>query len=104
MAPKKGGGANLAKAFPSRKRLLLKRLTEHRKKLNSPSEKENDPNAGYVPAYIKQLLKIQRALAEMDYASLQPAEEDDVSLDAMPDANLPAMANPAPPRHTHAPT
>jgi hypothetical protein len=91
MAQKKGGGANLAKQFNARRRILLKRLTEHRKKLNSPSEKENDPNAGYVPNYIKQLLKIQRALAEMDYPSLQAAEEEDVSLDAMPEGNVSEM-------------
>src|SRR5437763_17216461 len=55
MAKKKDtpDGAKLAKPFAARKKLLLKKLTEHRKKLNSPAEKKEDANAAQLPAYLK---------------------------------------------------
>jgi len=42
------GGGKLVKPFNARKKILLKKLTEHRKKLNTTAEKNADPNKGQL--------------------------------------------------------
>jgi hypothetical protein len=86
MARQKSAGAQLAKPFEARKRLLLKRLTEHRKKLNSAQEKNEDANKAQLPAYLKALLRLTVALVRLDYASLSAAEET-VNLEGLEDGD-----------------
>jgi hypothetical protein len=84
MARKKGtpDGVKLARPFASRKKILLKQLTEHRKKLNTPSERKDDPNQAQLPAYLKRLLKTTQAVLKLDFATMTAADEA-VDLDRM---------------------
>jgi hypothetical protein len=87
LARKKATAPNAAKPFAARKRILLKKLAEHRKKLNSPAEKNENENKAQLPAYLKALLRLSAALNLLDYASLSDGEEGDVNLDTLPEGN-----------------
>jgi hypothetical protein len=76
-------GARLVKPFNARKKILLKKLTEHRKKLNSAAEKNADPNKTQLPAYLKALVKLTTALLRLQFANVTADEETNVNLDGL---------------------
>jgi hypothetical protein len=84
MVRKKGTpeGARLVRPFKARKKILLKKLTEHRKKLNSAAEKNTDGNKAQLPAFAKALLRITTAVLRLDFA-LATADEEPANLEAL---------------------
>lgn len=94
MARKKAAGpegAKLAKPFNARKKILLKKLTEHRKKLNSTAEKNSDANKARLPAYIKVLLKITQALLVLEFATVTAEAEENINIDALEEGDPDAL-------------
>jgi hypothetical protein len=93
LARLKGGpdSAKLAKPFAARKRILLKKLTDHRKKINSTAEKKEDPNKAQLPAYLKALLKLTKALLALEFASATADEEADINLDRLEEGDPAAL-------------
>jgi hypothetical protein len=79
----KPGSEKLAKPFTARKKLLLKKLTEHRKKINSATEKNDDANKAQLPAYTKALLKLTRVVLGLDFATVTADPETGVNLDGL---------------------
>ena len=86
---KKAGpdGAKLAGPFNARKKVLLKKLTEHRKKINSSAEKNEDANKAHLPAFTKALLKITTAVLRLDFASAT-GDEESANLDGLEEGDL----------------
>ena len=85
LAQKKTAGANgaaLAGPFSARQKILLKLLTEHRKKLNG-TDKNADPNKAQLPAYVKALLKLTNALLGLEFARVTAAEEAGINLEEL---------------------
>jgi hypothetical protein len=87
MARKKASGADLRKPFLARKRLLLKGMTEHRKKLSSSGEKAADANKAQLPAYLKALIRLTRGVLALDWPTVIEGEEE-VNLDALEEGNV----------------
>jgi hypothetical protein len=85
-AQKPASGARLAAPFEARKRLLLRKVTVHRKKLNSPAEQKEDPNKPHLAAYVKKLLKLTVAVLGLDFATVTAAEES-LDLNALEEGN-----------------
>ncbi len=89
MAAKKASGeapAKLAKPFEARKRLLLKKITAHRKSLNSGAEQNKDPNKAQLTAYIKKLLKLTVAVLGLEFATVTTAP-DALDLNTLEEGN-----------------
>src|SRR5262249_50077770 len=75
MAQKKGtAGPAMAKPFAARKKLLLKKMAEHRRKLNAAKEKDQDANKAQLPAYLKAMNRLTVAVLKLDYATVTAAE------------------------------
>jgi hypothetical protein len=93
MARKKTGpdGPKLVKPFNARRQILLKKLTEHRKKLNSPTEKNADPNKGTLPAFTKALIKLTQAVLMLDFNTVTAEEESNIALDGLEEGDLAAL-------------
>jgi hypothetical protein len=83
-------GARLAKPFAARKKILLKKLTEHRKKLNG-AEKNADPNKAQLAAFTKALLKITNAVLRLDFATATADEEEGFNLDRLEEGDPAAL-------------
>jgi hypothetical protein len=87
MARQKASGANLAKPFAARKKLVLKKITEYRKLINTAKEKDADPNKAQLQTYTKALLKLTRVVFGLDYARATAAEEP-ASLDHIEEGDV----------------
>ena len=81
------GSDKLVKPFNARKRIVLKKLTEHRKSINTTAEKKVDGNTAQLPAFIKALLKITTAVLRLNFATATPDEEK-ISLEGLEEGNL----------------
>jgi hypothetical protein len=86
------GGAKLVKPFNARKKILLQKLTEHRKKINSAPEKNADFNKGQLYGFTKALVKCTLAILHLDFNTLKAEEETGVNLADLPEGD-PAAIN-----------
>jgi hypothetical protein len=93
MAQKKDtAGPALAKPFAARKKLLLKKMAEHRRKLDAAKEKDQDANKSQLPAYLKAMNRLTVAVLKLDYATVTAAEETNIHLDGLEEGDPAELA------------